>query len=275
LIRKILNPQNAFLLIMPSLKFHKKNVEIRSVEDWFRLAPPKKGSKQWKDGRSAKELAKRWFPTKGRPKLPEELAKLLNSHPDLRGTLINEGIPEHKVELDGFPGETRNADLVLLGKKDDKVVCISVEAKADEEFDRIIDAKLKAVENKPSNLPKRIDLLCRSLFGKTVKEFPALKSFRYQLLAAVGGALIEAKIRKAALCLFVVHVFLTESVDFKKVEENSKDFDKFIQLLSGRLDLEVKDGELIEPIYVKGGPFVPINIPLYIGKIVSNFGRKS
>jgi hypothetical protein len=177
-----------------------------------------------------------------------------------------------KVELDKFPGETRNTDLVLLGQKDDKVVCISIEAKADEEFDRIIDVKLKAVENKPSNLPKRIDLICQSLFGKTVKEFPALKSFRYQLLAAVAGALIEAKIRKAALCLFVVHVFLTKLVDLKKIEENSRDYDKFIQLLSGRPDLEVKDGKLIGPIHVKGGPFVPLNVPLYAGKMVSNFG---
>jgi len=45
---------------------------IRSIDDWFNLAPPKKGRKQWKDGRSAKELAKAWFRT-GRAKVPEEL----------------------------------------------------------------------------------------------------------------------------------------------------------------------------------------------------------
>ena len=30
---------------------------ISSLDDWFRLAPPEKGAVQWKDGRSAKELA--------------------------------------------------------------------------------------------------------------------------------------------------------------------------------------------------------------------------
>ena len=34
---------------------------IRSVEDWFRFAPPKRGAEQWRDGRSAKELARAWF----------------------------------------------------------------------------------------------------------------------------------------------------------------------------------------------------------------------
>lgn len=32
--------------------------EIRSVDDWFKVAPPKGKDKQWKDGYSAKELAK-------------------------------------------------------------------------------------------------------------------------------------------------------------------------------------------------------------------------
>jgi hypothetical protein len=34
--------------------------EIRSAEDWFRGAPPKRGKRQRRDGRSAKEFAKAW-----------------------------------------------------------------------------------------------------------------------------------------------------------------------------------------------------------------------
>jgi len=34
---------------------------ILSVEDWRTYAPPKRGDVQWKDGRSAMELAKAWF----------------------------------------------------------------------------------------------------------------------------------------------------------------------------------------------------------------------
>ena len=74
------------------IKFHKDDSEIRSVDDWFLCAPPKEGEKHWKDGRSAKELAKRWFPCKDDPQIPNELLKLLNSHIDLKGTIIKEGI---------------------------------------------------------------------------------------------------------------------------------------------------------------------------------------
>jgi hypothetical protein len=90
---------------MSEFRIHKDGLEIHSVVDWFHLAPPKKGVSQWKDGRSAKELAKAWFPSQGQPKIPNELVKLLKSHDDTKDTVINEGIPEHIVALDNFPGE--------------------------------------------------------------------------------------------------------------------------------------------------------------------------
>ncbi|MCK4311925.1 MAG: hypothetical protein KAW88_04245 [Candidatus Cloacimonetes bacterium] len=31
---------------------------INNIDDWKKLCPPEGGDKQWKDGRSAKELAK-------------------------------------------------------------------------------------------------------------------------------------------------------------------------------------------------------------------------
>ncbi len=42
-------------------RIEKGNQEIRSVDDWFRLAPPKRGEHHWQDGRSAKELARAYF----------------------------------------------------------------------------------------------------------------------------------------------------------------------------------------------------------------------
>jgi hypothetical protein len=89
-----------------SILIHKDNNLIESVEDWFRLAPPKEGLRQWKDGRSAKELAKALFPQPGTPQIPPDLISLLNSHPDLITTEILEGTPEHKIPLDNFRGET-------------------------------------------------------------------------------------------------------------------------------------------------------------------------
>lgn len=250
-----------------SIRFHKNDAVIRSVEGWLQNAPPKKGEIHWQDRRSAKELAKRWFPQEGDPQVPAELINLLNSHPDLKGTIISEGIPEHKVQLDNFRGETRNTDLVLIGEKEGRTASISIEAKADEPFDQTIDEKINAVKNIRSKIPQRIDILCQSLFGKTFKEFPDLGGLRYQLLTGVAGAIIEAGVRNAHVAVFVVHVFLSSAVDRSKVKENSRDFERFIQLLSNRPELVAEDVELIGPIFVNGGDFVPLNIPLYVGKI--------
>ena len=36
----------------------KKGKQINSVDDWYKYAPPMKKDIHWKDGKSAKELAK-------------------------------------------------------------------------------------------------------------------------------------------------------------------------------------------------------------------------
>ena len=48
---------------LKAMRIYKSSHEIRSVEDWFEYAPPKKGERHWKDGRSAKELASRGLET--------------------------------------------------------------------------------------------------------------------------------------------------------------------------------------------------------------------
>jgi len=255
---------------MSEFRLHKDGLGIHSVDDWFLLAPPKKGIKQWKDGRSAKELARAWFPSAGQPNIPNELIKLFNSHKDTEGATVDEGIPEHIVALDNFRGEQRNCDLALYGRIGGKPISINIEAKADESFDLTIQEKLNSVSKKPrSNIPKRIDLLCRSLFGKTVQEMPKMANLRYQLLTGCAGTLIDAESIKAHLGIFVVHVFLSNTLDMEKVNQNEKDFKNFIRLLSKNPHLKLEGGELFGPIAVNGAEFVPSHIPLYIGKINS------
>ena len=43
---------------MYKLELKKKGKIIKSIDDWYNAAPPKNPSLHWKDGRSAKELAK-------------------------------------------------------------------------------------------------------------------------------------------------------------------------------------------------------------------------
>lgn len=49
--------------------------EITSVEQWLEHAPPAGATRHWKDGRSAKELAKAWFRS-GQPQVPREIFDL-------------------------------------------------------------------------------------------------------------------------------------------------------------------------------------------------------
>jgi hypothetical protein len=43
------------------IPFSKCGAEILTMDDWFALAPPKKGEKHWLDNRSAKEMARYWL----------------------------------------------------------------------------------------------------------------------------------------------------------------------------------------------------------------------
>jgi len=250
-----------------SILIHKNDNRIESVEDWFLLAPPKKGLRQWKDGRSAKELAKAWFPQPGSPQIPPDLFSLLNNHPNFTNTEILEGTPEHKIPLDNFHGETRNADLVLVGTSGDIKISINIEAKADEPYDKTIADKLRTVKNLRSKIPDRIDMLCQALFGATPKSNLDLLDLRYQLLTGCAGALIEASKVGAEAAVFVVHVFISDAVEGYKIQLNDSDYVCFLKCMDGA-DIEYSaDGSLVGPLTVPGGPFVPSDMPLYVGKI--------
>ena len=57
------------------MKLNKHLNGIYDVESWFKISPPKKGAKQWADGRSAKELAK--YMTANLPIVPKEIEDAL------------------------------------------------------------------------------------------------------------------------------------------------------------------------------------------------------
>lgn len=243
--------------------------EICSVDDWFRLAPPKKGS-HWQDGRSAKELAKAWLAT-GTPRMPDDLSALLKSNPATVGLVIDEAVAEMTTRLDDYRGGSRNHDLVLLGRAHGKTVLVAVEAKADEEFGRRIGEELTAGSAKPnSNIPDRIRLLSLSIFGRPIDA--DIESLRYQLLHGFAGALIEAKNRQADLAVFVVHEFISSETRPANIARNKADFTEFIRSFAGLSRVSVEAGRLISGIRVPGGPYVPSDVPVLIGKVVTNLG---
>jgi hypothetical protein len=246
------------------LRIQKDGHEITTVDEWFQFAPPKEGRRQWVGGRSAKELAK-IFLESGVPAVPPELRALLSSHRGLGTVDLTAAFPEHKIALDRFPGETRNADLAAIGESSIGKVAVTIEAKADESFGGTIGETLTAASAK-SNVPKRIATLAKAVLGDAG---PGINNLRYQLLHGTAASLIFAAEHAAAAAVFVVLEFCGPSCTKENLERNSRDFELFIKALSPTAP-EPTIGNLIGPFSAPGGEFVPAGLPLFIGKAVRN-----
>ena len=245
-----------------SLQIQKDGQNITSVEEWFRYAPPKKGLRQWVDGRSAKELAKSFLET-GVPVVPPELRDLLRSSRELGMVDIDIAYPEHKIALDTFPGETRNADLAALGHGDIGSVAATIEAKAYEEFAKTIGETLATLRSR-SNVPRRIAALANAVLGHAGSEIDDL---RYQLLHGIAASLIFAREHSATAAVFIVLEFHGPSCVKENLERNSRDFSLFLKALSPN-GPSSQIGKLSGPLLVPGGEFVPTGLPLFVGKAI-------
>lgn len=238
---------------------------IHSLNEWLQYAPPAKGENHWKDGRSAKELAKAWMTNNG-PKMPSDLSDLLLSLPDTLSFQPEWAVPEYETKLDEFRGTGRNHDMIIVGDVNGKKTVISVEAKVDESFGDIVnDYVARSVKANPrSKILDRIKQLSKAIFG--TKD---VGSLRYQLIHAVAGTLIEAKNQKAAQAIFIIHEFVPFGKSSKKAKQNEESFQSFVMKLTGN---PINTRQLIGPLYIPGGEFVPKDIPLYIGKIETVIG---
>lgn len=249
------------------MKIAKGTAEIRSVADWFRVAPPAKGEKHWVDGRSAKELARAWFPTPGEPITPPELLALLLGPSTLGATTLEQGEPEALVYFDDLRGLPRHSDLVLTGNSALGPIVISVEAKADEPFGKLVRDELEASDHGRrkgrSHLRERVDRLAAALFGS---DRSAVLGCRYQLLYGAAAAL-SAGAGRAQAAVFVVHEFTGPATDEAKSRENHADLEHFVAMLSAGTITAVRPGQLYGPFHVPGNAHVPATIPLFIGKV--------
>jgi hypothetical protein len=220
------------------------------------------GSKQWKDGRSAKELAKA-FCAGDVPAVPTELRDLLASSDQLGNLQLVQAWPEHKIQLDSFFGETRNADLAAVGTGKTGIVAVTIEAKADESFGPTIAEEFRAASAR-SNVPHRITSLSKSVFGRQPSEVDDL---RYQLLHGIAATLIFAQEQNAIAAVFIVFEFNGPSCSDHNLARNSADLDAFVLTLSP-FESPIRVGQIAGPFLVPGDQRVPRNIPLFIGKAV-------
>ena len=84
-----------------------KNKVITNLDEWQIAA--KAG--QWKDGRSAKELAKACLKDKG-----QYLERLIGSKDEFEGIKFILGSPEYVSKFDSYSGGLRNHDLLVLAE---------------------------------------------------------------------------------------------------------------------------------------------------------------
>lgn len=228
---------------MYKLELKKKGKQINSVDDWYSVAPPKSPSLHWKDGRSAKELAKYMTSTKGyMPKEIEDILVKLGCNPNI--TFYGE--PEAVTSLESRGGG-RHHDLLLIQENE---VVVGVEAKSDEDFGKVVHKELfgnndyeKLLDTVSDNKLKRVNSLYNDIYWY---DFYKNMELRYQLLTATDGILKEAKKANASKAVFLVLTLKKEGCySEKKVEANLQDLKNFVTSLGTPLE----DGQYNLPGY--------------------------
>ena len=246
---------------------------ILTVDDWFRLAPPMGGSLQWRDGRSAKELAKAWCHEGEGPEAPSELLALFAAHPMFHQLVLDGAVayPERRVRFDLARGEPRNTDLALACESIGGLVAISVEAKADESFGRTVGEEIMsaaaqwAFAEQRGKL-ERIQGLVEAILPKWRPGRTEIGQLRYQLLTATAGAWAFAKEVGASRAVLVVHEFVGPRTNQGRLGVNRSDLDRFAnRVTEGRVQ-GLGDHGLIGPLPVPRSEFWPGVDEWYLGK---------
>jgi Domain of unknown function (DUF6946) len=253
----------------------KNGSEITTVNEWFEAAPPKGGRDQWVPGRSAFECARAWCEGESRPCVPSELIALLASRAETANVKISRAMPEHRVRFDQIPGEPRNADLVAVGSDSNGVVAISIEAKADEPFDRytrdvLLSAVKKIADEEPTNSVERIQNLAQTILPKLVQGAKSLGDLRYQLLTGLAGAVAFANVLGADRAAFIVHEFVTDKTVDEKHQLNARDLNDLIFRISQGAATSLRAGELLGPFRIPSAPLFKRVPLLFVGKAVRN-----
>ena len=214
------------------LTFIKENAEITN-DNWEKSWSPKE-KKQWKDGRSSKELAK--FASS--EYFPSLISQVLKSCGIAEQNF--ECTPEAKSSLGrGFlKGGCRNHDLLMEGDKD---CIIGIEAKVSESFDKDMEKILDKQKKKynDNETKTRAYKLRRYLVKEDNQD---VDKIGYQLFTATRATINTAIDNKKKKCIVLVIVFEGEIDKGNQYEEmvakNNKDFVEFCKAVG------VQDGKI-------------------------------
>jgi hypothetical protein len=240
---------------MKIYKDSKRNVEISSVEEWFKHCPPAKGEKQWADKRSAKEMANFWT------NIHKQNDFLQFLHKVDKDLILTYALPETATEFDDYESPRKN-DLCVYANDGNKEVLIAIEGKADEPFGNYvskewIDSINKKIENDKSEKINRLIGLYKRFDNNAL-----FLKLRYQLTYWLAGAIDEGKRNKMDTVFLIVQEFHSNKTEEKKIMDNKRDLDFFVKFISNSGYEKVNQNEIIGPI--KNQYTNEIN--LYIGK---------
>jgi len=203
-------------------------VPTSGVENWKQfLAEPEK---QWKDGYSAKELAKSWEGSCG---FPKDIKDALNKSGHFKDLELLLAFPEYQVALDNEKAPSQN-DIWMLARTKEALVSIAVEGKVAESFGPTLEKWLSTPSdgkiNRLSFLKDKLEL-----------ESDISPDIRYQLLHRTASAIIQAEKFHAKHAVMIVHSFYPDQLWID-------DYKKFISLY--KLNTETSD---IQSVRLKSG----------------------
>lgn len=233
----------------------KKNIEISSVQEWFKYCPPAQGKKQWVDKRSAKEMAKFWTD------IHKQNDFLLFMKKIKKELILNYAFPEMATAFDEN-GSPRKNDLCVFATDRNKEILIAIEGKADESFGVNVDKEwIESIPEKiRNNKSKKIDRII-GLYQRFDNNANFLK-LKYQLIYWLAGAIDEAERRQIETVFLIVQEFHSEKTEEKKINLNKSDLDLFVNIISNSVLKKVNKNEIVGPI--KNQFTKQLN--LYVGK---------
>lgn len=247
---------------------------INSVETWLQYGGPKKGSKQWKEFRSALELARSWL-RDDVPAMPVEYSHLLKTRRETRGFNPTLGLAEVEIAFDDLK-PPRNSDMVVIGESKEGRIVLAVEAKADEPFAKLVSDELKGLA-KASGKPERIRRLAAAVLNREVDDH--VRSLRYQLLHSLAATAVEARKHQANVGVLLIHEFISLTLNFDDFTRNASDLKTFVNSIPGWENEQLATGRQLPPIMLTGNEHIPGDQPVTVGKVrtlipVTAGGRK-
>ena len=205
------NRAHRSLMKTPNLSWEKIAEHYRpsaDIKDWEKLHIPE----QWREGRSAVELASSWETAK--PGLPSKIAALFYGAAELLAA-----IPQHETPLPGR-GKPSQSDVLAFVRIKNGVCAVAVEGKKDEEFGKPVGKWLPcASADKHKNKHKRL----KHIADQLGLSCPPPGHIRYQLLHRTAAAVIEAKRFNTDCAAMIVQSFSPEHAWFE-------DFQKLLNL---------------------------------------------